>query len=96
MFEFAYNSGANIEFLFYCLLGILFYVIVMSLHELGHYCVAKYFVKKKNTNVQLCLSVNKTNCSDWSIFSIKEYIIILLFGSVFKIIFCIIGIIAYY
>lgn len=87
-----YIPNIGIDIIFIMALGILFYVILMPLHELGHYSIAKYFVKKKNTNVQLCLSINKTNCSDWSIFSIKEYVLILLLGTIFKILFCTIGI----
>lgn len=43
--------------------------------------------------MQLCLSRKKTSCSDWNIFSVKEYIRILLFGTIFKVIFCTIGLI---
>lgn len=89
------KNSSNSELFIIFVLNVLFYFILEPLHELGHYCVAKYFIKKKNANVQLCLSRNKTNCSNWNVFSIREYIIILLFGSTFKIIFCIIGILLF-
>lgn len=93
---FIFIPNIDIDFIVIFLLGVLFYFILEPLHELGHYCIAKYYVKKKNANVQLCLSRNKTNCSNWNVFSIKEYIIILLFGSIFKIIFCTIGILSFW
>lgn len=65
------------------------YYILQPLHELGHYYVAKRFAKNKNYEINFCLSRNTTNCSNWKIFNIKEYILIILSGSILKITFCV-------
>lgn len=65
------------------------YYILQPLHESGHYHVAKCFAKNRNYEITFCLSRNTTNCSNWKIFDIKEYILIMLSGSISKISFCI-------
>lgn len=65
------------------------YYILQLLHELGHYYVAKCFAKNRNYEITFCLNRNTINCSNWKIFDIKEYILIMLSGSILKISFCI-------
>ena len=67
------------------------YYILQPLHELGHYYAGKYYAKNNDCMINFCLSRNTTNCSDWTVFDISEYIPVLLSGSILKIIFCILA-----
>lgn len=77
---------------FYCIFSsFILYYILQPLHELGHYYVARYYAKNKNCEINFCLNRNVTNCSNWGKFNFKEYILIILSGSISKIIFCILA-----
>lgn len=78
-----------IPFIYGIFSSAILYYILQPLHELGHYYTATHYAKINNYKVEFCLHRNTTNCSDWTVFDIKEYIHILLSGSMLKIIFCI-------
>lgn len=89
------NSFPN--FLFYfksynfiVIFALFFYLLLTPLHENGHYCIAKYYVKKHNLRTKIYILRSKTVSADWELFSKNEVIHILKAGVHFKFTYCIV------
>lgn len=71
------------------LLGAILYQGLSPLHELGHFLVGNYYIKKNNYPMRLVLRPTKTLANDWHYFSEKERVLFLLAGCISKILYCI-------
>lgn len=77
-------------FFSFCLsiiLAYLMYTVLMPLHELGHYYIAKLYKK----DVSFYLYWSHTYCSNWDVFVEEQAIFILAGGVIFKGIYCLIS-----
>lgn len=63
-------------------------ILCTPIHELGHFCLAYYYAKKKGYDVRLNVSYRSTDCSDWTVYSEKELIAILESGVRATLMFC--------
>ena len=77
-----YNAAAFIS-------ALLFYKILIPLHEIGHYQAALYFKKKHHLDVDIWMDKKNTFCSEWSCYGNKEEKLILCAGMLFKFAYCI-------
>lgn len=77
-----YNAVAFIS-------ALLFYKILIPLHEISHYLVALYFKKKHHLDVDIWMDKKNTFCSEWNCYGNKEAKLILCAGMLFKFIYCI-------